>query len=48
MIFFALLALLLCLPVVTYAHCDGLNGPVVAAAKKALESGKVTLVLIWV
>jgi hypothetical protein len=47
-VFFALLALLFCLPVVTYAHCDGLDGPVVAAAKKALESGKVTPVLIWV
>jgi phosphotransacetylase len=47
-VFFALLALLLCLPAVTYAHCDGLDGPVVAAAKEALESGKVTPVLIWV
>jgi hypothetical protein len=33
---------------VTYAHCEGLDGPVVAAAKKALESAKVTPVLIWV
>ena len=47
-VLFALLSLLLCLPAVTYAHCDGLDGPVVAAAKKALESGKVTPVLIWV
>jgi hypothetical protein len=39
-VFFALLALFLCLPVVTYAHCDGLDGPVAAVAKKALESGK--------
>jgi hypothetical protein len=29
------------------AHCDGLDGPVVAAAKKALETGNVNLVLIW-
>lgn len=47
-LFFIFLPLLLCLPVVTYAHCDGLDGPVVAAAKIALESGKVTPVLIWV
>jgi len=45
---FAFFALSLFLPVVTYAHCDGLDGPVVAAAKKALESGKVNPVLIWV
>ena len=31
-----------------FAHCDGMDGPVVTAAKKALESGNVNLVLIWV
>jgi hypothetical protein len=31
-----------------FAHCDGLDGPVITAAKKALETGDVTLVLIWV
>lgn len=31
-----------------YAHCDGLDGPVVTAAKKALESGNVNYVLHWV
>jgi hypothetical protein len=31
-----------------YAHCDTLNGPVVMAAKQALENGDVNLVLIWV
>ncbi len=31
-----------------YAHCDGLDGPVVLAAKKALETNNVNLVLIWV
>lgn len=31
-----------------YAHCDGMDGPVVTAARKALESGDVNLVLIWV
>ncbi|MGB5848969.1 MAG: DUF6448 family protein [Ignavibacteriaceae bacterium] len=30
------------------AHCDGLDGPVVKAAKKALETENVNLVLIWV
>ncbi|HEU5247798.1 MAG TPA: DUF6448 family protein [Candidatus Udaeobacter sp.] len=30
------------------AHCDGLDGPVVQAAEKALASGDVNLVLIWV
>jgi hypothetical protein len=30
------------------AHCDGLDGPVVKAAKKALEIENVNLVLIWV
>ena len=31
-----------------YAHCDGLDGPVVIAAKNALETENVNLVLIWV
>jgi hypothetical protein len=31
-----------------WAHCDGMDGPVVKAAQKALESGSVNLVLIWV
>ncbi|MGB5895078.1 MAG: DUF6448 family protein [Ignavibacteriaceae bacterium] len=30
------------------AHCDGLDGPVVKAAKKALETENVNLVLIWI
>lgn len=30
------------------AHCDGLDGPVVTAARRALESGNVNLALIWV
>jgi hypothetical protein len=29
-------------------HCDGMDGPVVKAAQKALETGHVNLVLIWV
>lgn len=31
-----------------FAHCDSMDGPVVTAAKKALETGNVNLVLIWV
>ena len=30
------------------AHCDSLDGPVVKAAQRALETGNVNLVLIWV
>jgi len=30
------------------AHCDTMSGPVIAAARTALESGNVKLVLIWV
>ena len=29
-------------------HCDGMDGPVVALAKRALESGNVNFVLPWV
>ena len=36
------------LPNGVFAHCDGLDGPVVKAAQKALETGNVNLVLIWV
>ena len=31
-----------------FAHCDGMDGPVVTAAEQALETGDVNLVLIWV
>ena len=30
------------------AHCDGMDGPVVSSAQKALTEGNVNLVLIWV
>lgn len=30
------------------AHCDGLDGPVIKAADKALGSGNINYVLIWV
>jgi len=35
-------------PYAVRAHCDGMDGPVVMAARKALETGNVNLVLIWV
>jgi hypothetical protein len=41
-------ALLTLLPAKSYAHCDGMDGPVVAAARKALETRNVDPVLIWV
>lgn len=31
-----------------YAHCDGLDGPVVEAGRSALESGDVRYALAWV
>lgn len=42
------LAAALFLPAPASAHCDGLDGPVVAAARQALESGDANSVLIWV
>lgn len=35
-------------PVVVHAHCDTLQGPVVATARTALATGDVTPVLKWV
>lgn len=32
----------------TMAHCDAIDGPVVTAARQALEAGEVTPVLKWV
>jgi len=31
-----------------FAHCDGLDGPVVKAAQQALETRNLSQVLIWV
>ncbi len=42
------LALTFVVPNTLWAHCDGLDGPVVKAAQKALETRNVALVLIWV
>lgn len=36
------------IPGAARAHCDGLDGPVVSAARAALDSGDVVRVLIWV
>ena len=44
----ATFAAALTIPTPALAHCDGLDGPVVAAAKNALESGDPHPVLIWV
>jgi Family of unknown function (DUF6448) len=41
-------AALLMLPSLAFAHCDGLDGPVVTAARRALDSKNVNHVLIWV
>jgi len=35
-------------PVRAFAHCDGMDGPVVKAAQEALATENVNLVLIWV
>ncbi|MFZ6032653.1 MULTISPECIES: DUF6448 family protein [unclassified Melioribacter] len=32
----------------TFAHCDSMEGPVVKAAQKALETGNINYVLIWI
>ena len=42
------LGLSLATPAAVAAHCDGLDGPVVQAAQRALATGNPALVLIWV
>lgn len=44
----AIVATVILLPDWAVAHCDGIDGPVVRAAQKALEMENVNLVLIWV
>jgi hypothetical protein len=44
----ALLVAAFLTPAVVLAHCDGMDGPVVKAAQKALTAGNVNLALIWV
>jgi hypothetical protein len=46
--FLLLLAVPLLAPAPARAHCDTLDGPVVNAARAALESGKLEPVLAWV
>jgi hypothetical protein len=41
-------AVVMLLPDRAMAHCDGMDGPVVKAARRALASADVNLVLIWV
>ena len=43
-----LLATVLLAPAPAVAHCDGMDGPVVKAAQRALADGNVNLALIWV
>lgn len=42
------LSLVYLMPGGVFAHCDTMDGPVIQAAKKALETGNVKLILIWV
>lgn len=42
------LFLLLLATDITSAHCDSIEGPVVKASQKALETGNINYVLIWV
>lgn len=43
-----LVAIMLLVAVPAYAHCDTMDGPVIADAKLALESGDITPILKWV
>lgn len=47
-VLFVLSAMAISAPGVVSAHCDGMDGPVIVMAQKALETGNVTPVLIWV
>jgi hypothetical protein len=47
-ILMVLLGVVLSSPAAAQAHCDTLDGPVVMAAKEALDKGDVTPVLKWV
>ena len=45
---FAIGFVLLIMPAKVFGHCDGMDGPVVQAAQRALAKGDVNLVLSWV
>ena len=38
----------LLVPAVARAHCDSLDGPVVKAAERALETGDVNRAFVWI
>ena len=42
------LAAVMIVPVAAYAHCDGLDGPVVEAGRQALATGNIEHALVWV
>ncbi len=44
----AALILLTVVPCAALAHCDGMDGPVVKAARQALDRGDVNKALIWI
>ncbi len=48
MLALGLAVLVLLNPIPAFAHCDGLDGPVVKAAQTALAEGNVNFVLVWV
>lgn len=41
-------AFLFLTPIKASAHCDTMNGPVVTAGQKALDSGNVNYALVWI
>ena len=45
---FLLLIILSFLSADAFAHCDGIDGPVVTSAKKSLETGDINYVLGWI
>jgi hypothetical protein len=44
----SLAALLFCAPAIVFAHCDTMDGPVVADGRTALEKADITPALKWV
>lgn len=44
----ALIAFYFLLTLTTYAHCDSMEGPVIKAAIKSLETGNINYSLIWI
>ena len=48
LLFVFLAALLFCAPAIVLAHCDTLDGPVVADGRTALEKADITPALKWV